>query len=144
MEQAQLLWDMGQSAGERRRGSQTIHKQSNGEEVDQTRKTNASVQYWVVQNVHFFLPWLTLYLVFVSLFSETSISWGLPTGFWHDPGAVWPPGAVEEERPEEGSASILDGCSEEKQQLKKNKQHLNKHPSALSHLRRLPAERTHL
>lgn len=39
IEQVQVLRHMGQSVGERQGGSQTIHKQSNGEQVDKTRKT---------------------------------------------------------------------------------------------------------
>lgn len=45
---------------------------------------------------------------FPVLSAETPFSWGLHAGFRHDPGAVWPPGPVEEEWSEEGSPSFLD------------------------------------
>lgn len=75
-----------------------------------------SAQYWAFTNVQFFLRMLVASLdtARFPLFSETSFSRGLPTCFWHDPGAVWPPGALEEEWPEEGSAPILDTCSKQR------------------------------
>lgn len=61
--------------------------------------------------------WCFAYLFFYCLCfapAETPISSGLPAGFRHDPGAVWPPGPLEEERPEEGGAPFLDWKKQQK------------------------------
>lgn len=68
------------------------------------------------------LLWLNFFFCLCFALPETPISSGLPAGFRHDPGAVRPPGPLEEERPEEGGAPFLD---------RKKTQHLNKRPSCL-------------